>query len=903
MTRRHRALFALLLLAFPQAFRDRLGASMREAFAAACADHAAAGRLRRYRFLWRTAIDMVRAGLRERARPSASVVVPVVATAGSGAAATAGAPILRELRGTVRLLARTPGFTATAVVALGLSIGAATTVFSVADGVLFRPLPYAAPERLVSVAATIRARDMLNWRFGAIDLAAWRAASVDLLTLAAFGSDRAVTIVLPDAPHDISVAPVTVDFLGVLGVAPALGRDFGEADADASATPAMLITDALWRRRFQADPAIVGRTIVANGVPTVVAGVLPRDFEFPAIRSRHRPDALVALRAGASGDTRQDTRLDGVGRLADGATAEQAAAVLDRVAARMRSPSGLRDTPIDGAVVTPLAEILVTRTRSIMLLLVGAVASLLLIGCANVANLLLARGTDRQGEFALRAALGASRAALLRLQLLESAVLGVAGGLVGTAVAWLALGVIAPLVPEDLTLLKAIALDGRALAVSAGLSMATVLLFGVGPAWRSSRVSLTSTIGTSAARVTAGRLRARQAIVASEVALATVLVIAGALMANGMIRLLQLDHGFATAGVLTVRAEQPRGLEAPTRSTTFVDRVISSVRALPGVTAVGAIDHPPFEETMYGASFSVEGMPDDWMREGASIEGAGVCCTQNHAVSAGYFDAVGVPVLRGRAFTAEDAGAAEKVAIVSERLARKFPPDLDPVGHWLIEGGRTPGRRRIVGVVADLRDMSLEMGSPQTIYTPLEERGATGLTLMIRTAGRPMDIAGAVEQAIQTQAGPLVIADVGPLNDVLMRSVSGRRLNAWLFGSLGTIGLMLASVGIFGVVAYSVSHRTREIGIRMALGAAPRGVRRMVVAQAVAPVLVGLVVGLGVALRAGDLLAAHLYQVGGRDLATYAIACATLSLVALAAAWLPARRAAAVDPLLALRAE
>jgi predicted permease len=397
--------------------------------------------------------------------------------------------------------------------------------------------------------------------------------------------------------------------------------------------------------------------------------------------------------------------------------------------------------------------------------------------------------------------------------------------------------------------------------------------------------------------------RLRQGIIALEVALATVLVIGGGLMANAMIRLLDLEHGYDAAHVLTMQVSLPqRGTEDAPPSAEFVQRAVDAVRRLPGVVAAGAISGFVLDRTMYGGVYRVEGFSQEWMEENADT-GSGACCTTTRRVSPEVFAAFGVPVVSGRAFTSADSTASPRVAMINDRLARKFPAGMNPVGHWLVSSRDPADRRLIVGVVGDIRDMSLEWRPPQAIYLPIGERGASAMTVVVKTAGDPTALLGPARRAVQLGAGPVVISNMSTLDDLVLASVAGYRLNAWLFGSFGAVGLLVAAVGILSVVAYSVAHRTREIGLRLALGATPTGVRRLVARQALAPAVVGLVAGLGAALGLSRFLATFLYEVQPTDMPTYVVTSGVLLVVALLAALVPARRASLIDPMLALRTE
>lgn len=799
-----------------------------------------------------------------------------------------------------RGLFRTPLFTVAAVSALGLAIAAATAVFSVADGTLFRPLPYAEPGRLVEVSATIRARQMPRWDVPFQEYEAWRDASRHLSGLAGYSAwSSAFTLSRPDEPVRIYIAGVTRNFLSVLGVPPALGRDLVGSDFDAGAEPAVVLLHRTWRQVFASDPMIAGRVVELNGRPATVVGVLPDSFAFPLPYARTPIDALMPV----TQPTWKQARLTLIGRLAPGSTPDHVTAELDPVAASRRAASGLRDTPIDGAEARWLDEILTGRQKTLMWLLVAAVTSLLFIGCANVTNLLLARGADRVGELALRSALGASRSALVRLLLAESLVLALCAGLVGVLLAWGTVAAVGPLVPADLHRLKTVSIDGRAVFFALGASITCVVLSGLLPAVRSTRRDVLQSLQQSSSRTGTRHGRLRQGIIALEVALATVLVIGGGLMANAMIRLRGLDHGYDAARVLTMWVSLPqRGTEDAPPSAEFVQRAVDAVRRLPAVVAAGAISGSVLDRTMYGGVYRVEGFSEEWMEENADT-GSGTCCTTTRQVSPEVFAAFGVPVVRGRAFTSADSTASPRVAIINDRLARKFPAGMNPVGHWLVSYRDPADRRLIVGVVGDIRDMSLEWRPPQAIYLPIGGRGASAMTLVVKTAGDPKALVGPTRRAVQLGAGPVVISNVSTLDDLVLGSVAGYRLNAWLFGSFGAVGLLVAAVGILSVVAYSVAHRTREIGLRLALGATPTAVRRLVARQALAPAVAGLVVGVGAALGLSRFLATFLYEVPPTDMPTYAITSGVLLAVALVAALVPARRASLIDPMLALRAD
>jgi putative ABC transport system permease protein len=804
---------------------------------------------------------------------------------------------MRDFRFAIRSLARTPGFTLTALAALTLGIGAATTVYSVADRVLFRPLPYHDVDRLVTIGADVRSAGMSDWPVNLDEYDAWRQASRTVSDIAGHIPFGQFTLVLPDEPVEIAVSRVTENFLTLLGAAPRTGRAFNRIDFEPGAAPVALLTDGVWRDLFNGDAAVVGTSITINDLPTLIAGVLPRAFVFPAEAARYKPDVLMPLvRSAVSG-----SRATLIGRLTPGATVEDARAEINAIAATRGGPSGYREAPIDGATVETLTSQLAQRHRRVVQLLAGAVAALLLIGCANVANLLLARGSDRAGELALRRALGASRGSLVRLLLAESVAIAIAGGALGALVAHWAVNAVRPLVPPDLEVLGAIAVDSRALLFTSLASAFCVVAAALGPAFAATRANLMPALSRSTTRTTAGRVRLRQALIGLEVALAVILLVGAALMVGSMVRVLRLDVGFQAHDALTMRLQLPRGVKYPPRSREFVDRTLAAAKSIPGVTGAGATQNPPFANTLYAGHYGVEGFSNEWLAQGAS-EG-GVCCTQTQYVSMDYFEAAGVPLVRGRKFAVADATSAERVAIIGERLARKFPANIDPMGHHLTVEGDPSDRRRIVGVVRDVRDMRIERPGLQAIYLPIEERGTSALTLVVRSVRSPLELAPALRQAVQQQAGPVIVTDVMTFGDLMARSTGERRLNAWLFGAFGVFALVLTAVGIGSVIAYSVAKRTREIGVRLALGASPTSVRRLLVRDAAWPVAAGLAIGAGSAMFLSRFAESMLYGITPRDLTTYLVVLAVLTTTALVAAYVPARRAARVDPNLALRAE
>jgi putative ABC transport system permease protein len=813
--------------------------------------------------------------------------------------------IVQDLRYAVRTLRRTPGFTAAAIAALALGIGAATAVWSVVQAVLLAPLPFPAADRLALVWSRSDEAPETWLSLPEIE---------DLRRGTAFAGvaalrDWTFNLTGGGEPEEVAAAAVSADLFPLLGVAPALGRAFLPEEDRAGAGRVALLSDELWRRRFAADPAVLGRRLDLDGEGHTVVGVLPAGFRIPPPSSVFpaRVDVWVPLDPVLFDPVlrRRDVHhLHALGRLAAGATVEGARAEVAALGRRLaREHPEAYAAPGWGLAVEPLREQVVRGARPALLLLSGAVALLLLLVCANVAHLILARNATRAREIAVRAALGAGRGRLARQLLTESLALALAGGALGVLLASAAVDLLAAHGPGDLPRLGEAAVDGRVLAFALAASLATAAIFGLGPALRGAALSGAGSAGSAGDGLrAAGRgvsagpriARARDLLAVSQIALALVLLAGSGLLAKSFLALRAAPSGFAPAGVLTLRLSLPatRYPGAGDRPAFFAE-LERRLAALPGVRAAGAVSHLPLSGTVLGSGFVAEGGPAAGTEVAADLRGT----------TPGYFAAMGIPLVRGRGFRDADGPEAPPVAVVDETLAGRLWPGEDPVGkrlRWI----RSDVPLQVVGVARSVRHVGLGVPPEPTVYRPYAQYArATALFVAVRGNGSAESLAEEVRAAVRALDPGQPVADLRGMESRVEESLGRPRFQALLLGGFAAAALLLAAVGLYGVISYSVAQRTHEIGVRMALGATPGTVRRMVVGRGAAITAAGLAAGLLLALGLARLLAGLLYGVAATDPATYAAVVLLLGAVALLATWLPARRATRVDPLAALNAE
>jgi len=811
-----------------------------------------------------------------------------------------------HLRSAVRALTRRPGLTAVALVTLALGIGANTAIFSVVRGVLLRPFPFAQPERLVVVWETNRQWNLPKMYAAPPTFDDWRRQSESFQSMAAFAPG---TYALgagggPEGVTEVVGARVSAGLFDLLGVTPALGRTFTAEEDRPGAAPAVLLSHALWARRYGADPALVGKTIEVDGTARRVVGVLPDGFVFPpsmALEGTAPAESAalwVPLGYDYQGMSRGAHHLTVVGRLAPGVSRAAALAELQALAGTLATE--YPDTNAGWSVaVTPLAEEIVGPIEPALWLLLGAVALVLLIACVNVANLLLAAGTERRAELAVRRALGASGGRLAGQILTESLLLGAAGGVAGVLLARWGLALLVGLAPANVPRLHEVAIDLPVLAFAAGLTLLTAVLFGSLPALRLLGDGMGG-IGGRGGLVPAGRAatsgrsagRWGDTLVVAEVALALVLLVGAGLLVRSFLALRGVDPGFRPAQVLTLRTSLPAAAypERPGRVRAF-DRLRDEVRSLPGVQEAGFVLELPLAADRQGTEVAIEGTVVDPAENRVNFTFA----------TAGYFEAMGIPVVAGRAIEAADRADGEPVVVVNRAFARRFLEGATPLGRQVRLGFDDQVSRRVVGVVGDVLHDSLGREAFPAAYVPYAQLAySRRLALAVRTDGAPRDALPAIVARLRRTEPGLAVSDPRTMGEIVGASVAAPRFLSSLLGAFAAVALTLAAVGIYGVLSYAVRRRTREIGVRVALGADRGSILGLVLRRGMLPVGLGLALGLAGTLALHRLVERFLFQVSATDPLLYAGLALFLATVALVACLVPARRATAVDPLQAL---
>ena len=796
-----------------------------------------------------------------------------------------------DLRRSARALARRPGFTLAATVTLALGIAATTVVFSAESAVLLRPLPYADPDRLVAVWEPIAGSPEAR-AASAGDFTDWRAQRESFAGVAA-SFQWSFSLTGAEVAERLSGQLVIGDLFGVLGVLPELGRPLGAADEAPDAPAVAVIADRLWRRRFAADPDIAGKQITLNGSRATIVGVMPPGFDYPDA------DTELWLPAGFKPEQLRDRRgrfVRVVARLAPGVALETARARLAALAESLRRdyPETNRETDV---AIAGLGDDLVGTVRPALLALGGAVGFVLLLACANAAGLLLARAAARRRELAVRVALGASRARLMGHLLGEVAILAALAGALGIALAAWGVDALVAWNPGGIPRLAEARLDGRALLFALAASAAAALLFGLAPALVASRAAPEQALRsvTTGGR---GRSRLRDALVVAQIALALVLLVGAALLGRSFLRLRAVDPGFQPDGLFTFNVDLPPATYPDNpRQVAFFRELTARLALLPGASAAGAIQDLPIRGNRMGYQVTVEELarsPAD-----APLDAA------YRLVTPGYFDAMGVPLTEGRLFGAGDDERAPPVMLVNESFAHRAFPGASAIGRRVrFDGDDTPWRT-IVGVVGDVKHMGLARDEGPAIYQPHAQKPiyVHRMTLIVRSASDPAQLVRAARAAVSAIDPALAVYDDTTMTALLARSVASPRFYAALFAVFALVALVLAAIGVYGVIAYLVAQRTKEIGIRMALGARRADILWLVVGRGLALALGGVTAGLAGSLATSRALAGLLFGVGPFDVATYAAAALLLVGVAVLACALPARRALGADPLVALREE
>ena len=807
---------------------------------------------------------------------------------------------LNALRQTARSLLREPGFTLVTIATLALGIGANTAIFSIVNGVLLRPLEYPDPERLVELREVLPAmartyptlpvagRHFVEWR--------QRASSFSSVALMDPGS---VNLTGAGEPERLDSARVSSELFDTLGVKPAFGRGFLPGEDLAGADKVAVISDSLWRRHFQADPGVLGRTITLDNEGYRVVGVLPAGFPFPGSRVSSsgrvvpvHPDVYRprVFSKEELGELMGMFNYVAIGRLKPGVSREQASAELSLIGAQLAKMSG--ENVELRAGVTPLQESMVGRSRRGLLVLLGAVGAVLLIVCVNLANLALARAEGRRHESAMRAALGAGRGRLVMQALTESLAVSFLGGVLGLAAAWVFLGALLGSAPADLPRQGSVYLDGWVLGFSLAITTLAGLLFGLAPAWRNASADPHEALKAGSHTTTsgAGVMRLRSVLIAAQTGLAVVLVITAALLTSSLIRLMRADKGYTAPTVLTADLSVPwaKYSQADQRNR-FHERLLASLESQPGVASAALVTALPLEgETWVDTAAEPGSGQATFKRPSVNVR----------FVSPDYFRTMGIPLTGGRTFAGTDRG--RKAAVISEKLARTLWPGENPVGRKFERNPKD--EYEVIGVVGDVR-ADADRPPVAMVYRAYWEWAPRSVKLVVRTMGDPRSIAGGVRAAIRGIDGDVPVPRMRTMQEVLEDSAATRRFQTLLAAVFAGTALLVAALGIYGVVSHSVARRTNEMGIRMALGARSSALVGMVIRQGTLPVTLGLAVGLGGSLAAGRFLGSLLYEVRTNDPMIIGGAAFLLALVSAAACYVPARRATRTDVLKALRYE
>jgi putative ABC transport system permease protein len=795
----------------------------------------------------------------------------------------------QDARYGLRMLMKNPGFTLTAVITLALGIGATSVIFSFVNGILLRPLPYRDSDRLVLLDETAPKRGIASMGVSYPDFLDWREQNRVFTGVAAYDSGVDYTLSGGGEPEELTCAWVSYNTFEILGVAPILGRTFSAEEERWKNGLVVILSHNLWVRRFGAKPDVIGRTIALNTRSHTVIGVMPPGFKFPKVAALWVPMPPVV-------GERTDHGWSAIARLKPGVTLEQAQSDMTAVARHIEEQNPVTNEGL-GVKLIPLREGLAGDYRKALLILMGVVGLVLLIACVNVANLLLARASARAKEVAIRTALGAGRWRIFGQLLTESLVLGMMGGALGLMPAFWGLDLLLAAIPKDLPFWMKFELDGRVLGFTAGVTLLTTLIFGAAPALQASKVDLNDALkegGRSSSGVE--RHRTLRSLVVAEVALSLVLLIGAGLMMRSFMRLQHTNSGFNPENLLTLRLNLPIVKYDFPQRRAFYRQLIERIRATPGVEAAGAAFNLPLREAANERILTVEGYP--------ALPPGQAPTVNNNVVTPDYFGTMGIPLLLGRDFNDADTGDSMSVTIIDERLAREYWPNESPIGKRITLGppeDKEPWYT-IVGVVGAVRNESLNLTRRKTVYQPHAQYSTDDMSLAIR-ARNPENLAPAIQRHVKAMNPDLPIINMRTMNEVVSRSVWQPRLYAILFGVFAAVALALASVGLYGVMAYSVSERSREIGIRMALGAQRRDVLKLVVAQGMTLTLVGIGVGLAAALALTRLMRSLLFEVSVTDPLTFAGLAALLSVVAMLACYLPARRATKVDPIVSLKCE
>lgn len=819
--------------------------------------------------------------------------------------------LVQDIRFALRMLRKSPGFTAVAILTLALGIGASTAVFSLVDAALLKPLPFPHAERIVFPWRLPKhgvnlGFDVYPW--GRLDFLFFSQQSKTFDALGAFLSDS-FNLTGTGEPERLNGLRVSTGFFPSLGVSPALGRTFTDQEDRLGNAHEVVLGDALWRQRFGADPSILGRSIDLNGVPYAVIGVMPRGFVFP--RANEMPNVFtfapqtqlwvpLALDRRSAPIPYESDELAVVGRMKPGVTIAQAQTDMDVMGKRLeigrRNGEGWFNS-----IVTPLTRQAAGDTRQPLLLILAAVGVVLLIACSNVASLLLTRSLNRTREFTVRAALGAGASRLIRQSLTESIVLAIVGGATGVCLAELVVYFVKTFGPSSIPRLSETGLDVRILLFAFGVTFFTGVLFGLAPALSTARENLVESLkdGGQRAGSNLSTQNTRNSFLVSQIALALVLVVAAGLLTRSLYHLLAVNPGFRAERSLTFELSLPAAKYSDqTHIVSFYQEALRKLRAIPGVQAAGITELVPLDGATESTAIRFFNAP--------RLTASDVQMANYTMVSSGYFAAVGTPILRGRPFLDSDSANSLPVTIISSAMADKYWPGQNPIGKQVAPAGAAFPLATIVGVTADVKRLSIRESPPPEMYVPYTQKVWPSLLTMdaiLRTTEDPASVTASARDAVHSIDPDLPIAKVRTLANIVSTSMTEPLFSALLLAAFGGLALLLATIGMYGVISYSVAQRTQEIGIRMVLGAGPRSVFRMVLGQGTRLAVLGIAMGLAAALAVTRVMSSFLYGVRATDPLTFTAVSLLLLGVALLACFLPARRAMKVDPMVALRHE
>ena len=805
----------------------------------------------------------------------------------------------QDLRYAMRALRRSPAFTTVAVLTLALGIGANTAIFSVINGVLLQPLPYHEPDRLVRLFTAFRGSGEERYAMSQPEFMDYKGLSAVFENAAAF-SGAPLTLTGDGEPERVRGIAATRDLFPVLGIAPLFGRGFEGEDGRRGSEPLAVVTHEFWQNRLGGDPALVGRTLTLNGTSRRVIGILPAGTEFAQaevfIPMFINPDSMTG---------RSTNYLRGVARLRTGVTVDQAQRELNALTARLQQehPRSYPASMGFGASVVAMHEVIVGDVKPALLILLGVVGLVLLIACANVANLLLARGEARQREIAVRLALGAGRARIMRQLLTESLTLALAGASAGLLLAWLGMKSLLALNPEVIPRIELVRIDATVALVTLGLALLTGLIFGLAPALllaRSPSQASSLKEGARGASLGGGQQRIGRALVIGEIALAVVVVIGAGLLIRSFSALQRVDPGFSPDNILAVDLDVPSTRYDVEASTLFYQRLVERMSTLPGVTIAAASSDLPLVSG--GNNWDVE------IAGRARVPDQAAPSPNVRSVTHGFFRALAIGHVRGRLFGSQDSRGSLPVAVINETMARTVWPGADPIGQQVRFDSSLPWIT-IIGVASDVRSFGLAEPVPLELFLLHDQMPvATGGTeramyVVLKTASDPLLLTGPARQVVRDADPMLAIIGMRSMDEMVSLSVARPRFTMLLLGLFGAVALVLAAIGIYGIISYAVKRRTREIGIRMALGARPADVQRLVVGQGMRMAVIGLAVGVVAALATTRLMSRLLYGVSATDPVTFAVIALLLVGVAFVASWVPARRALAMDPTTSLRSD